>query len=83
MESILAVGEEFHDIGDAREVKVPALRAAKPVTKSRRVITNYNPPKQPVSAGVDCAAALPLYPTPTPARGWALIVVRKEYAVAS
>jgi hypothetical protein len=42
-ESILASWEEFRNIGNARGFKVPALRAAKPVTKSRRVIANFIP----------------------------------------
>src|SRR5216683_3243553 len=44
-ESILASWKEFRNIGNAREFKVPALRAAKPVTKSRRVI-NFIPPQK-------------------------------------
>jgi hypothetical protein len=45
-ESILASWQEFRNIGNAREFKVPALRAAKPVIKSRRVITNFIPPQK-------------------------------------
>jgi hypothetical protein len=48
-ESILASWEEFRDIGDPREFKVPALRAAKPVIKSRRVIANFIPPKSRIA----------------------------------
>jgi hypothetical protein len=46
-ESILASWEEFRNIGNAREFKVPALRAAKPVTNSRRVIANFILPNAP------------------------------------
>src|SRR5260370_42100784 len=45
-ESILASWQEFRNIGNALEFKVPALRAAKPVIKSRRVITNFIPPQK-------------------------------------
>jgi hypothetical protein len=44
-ESILPSWKEFRNIGNAWEFKVPALRAAKPVIKSRRVITNFIPPQ--------------------------------------
>jgi hypothetical protein len=44
--SILACWKEFRDIGNAREITVPALRAAKPVTKSRRVVRNFMPPQR-------------------------------------
>jgi hypothetical protein len=60
--------EELRNIGNAREFNVPALRAAKPVTKSRRVVTNLVPPK---------VTAL------TPEVVCALLAVCKEYAVAS
>jgi hypothetical protein len=40
-ESILASREEVRNTDNAGEFKVPALRAAKPVTKSRRVIVNF------------------------------------------
>jgi hypothetical protein len=45
-ESILGVWEEFRNIDNAREFKVPALSAATPVTKSRRVIANFIPPQR-------------------------------------
>jgi hypothetical protein len=45
-ESVLESWDEFRNIGNAREFKVPALRAAKPVTKPRRVIANFIPPKK-------------------------------------
>jgi hypothetical protein len=44
-ESVLASWELFRKIGNAREFKVPALRAAKPVTNSRRVIAKFMPPQ--------------------------------------
>jgi hypothetical protein len=48
--------KEFGNIGNARAFKVPALSAAKPVTKSRRVIANFIPPKNTaVTPGVACA----------------------------
>jgi hypothetical protein len=58
-ESALASWEEFRNIGIAREFKVPALRAAKPVTKSRRVIANFIPQKTAVTPGVVCLHCLP------------------------
>ena len=44
-ESVVATWEEYSNIGSAREFKVSALRAAKPVTKSRRVVANCVPQK--------------------------------------
>ena len=40
-ESTLASGDEVRNTDNAREFKVPALRAAKPVRKSRRVVANF------------------------------------------
>ena len=36
-------------MGNAWELNVPALRAPRPVTKSRRVIANFVPPKDAAS----------------------------------
>ena len=41
--SVLAFWEELPKTGNPRELKVPALSAPRPVTKSRRVIANFVP----------------------------------------
>jgi hypothetical protein len=60
-ESVLATLEESRNIGNARDLKVPAPRAAKPVTKSRRVVANFVPQKDTAAVSIADRVLIAVY----------------------